>query len=95
MCRCVCVLSCFNHVRLAATPWTVSREAPLSMGFSRPEYWSGLPCPLPGDLPNPGIKPMSLMSSALAGRFFTTSATWGAPYDVSTHISRHMEMKVP
>ena len=46
------------------------------MGFSRQEYWSGLPCPLPGDLPNPGIKPVSLMSPALAGEFFTTSATW-------------------
>ena len=47
--------------------------------FSRHKYWSGLPCPLPGDLPNPGIKPTSLMSSALTGRFFTASATWEAP----------------
>ena len=46
------------------------------MGFSRQGYWSGLPCPSPGALPNPGIKPTSLMSPALAGRFFTTSATW-------------------
>ncbi|ELR59872.1 hypothetical protein M91_19863, partial [Bos mutus] len=49
-------------------------QAPLSMGFSRQEYWSGLPYPPPGDLPNPRIKPMSLMSPALAGGFFTTSA---------------------
>ena len=49
---------------------------PLSMGFSRQEYWSGLPCPPPGDLPNPGIEPVSLMCPSLAGRFFTTSATW-------------------
>ena len=48
-------------------------------GFSRQEYWSGLPCPPPGDLPNPGIEPMSLMSPALAGQFFTTRMTWGAP----------------
>ena len=61
---------------LFVTPWTVARQAPLSMEFSRQEYWSGLPCPRPGDLPNPGIEPMSLLSPALAGGFFTTSATW-------------------
>ena len=66
---CVKLLS---HIHLFATPWTVARQAPLSMGFSREEYWSGLPCPPPGDLPDPGIKSMSLMSPALAGRFFTT-----------------------
>ena len=53
-------------------------QAPLSMGYSGQEYWSGLPCPPPGDLPNPGIKPATLMSPALAGQFFTTSATWEA-----------------
>ena len=53
-------------------------QGPLSMGFSRQEYWSGLPFPSPGDLPNSGIKPVSLMSPALAGRFFTTSAAWKA-----------------
>ena len=58
------------------TPWTLARQAALSMGFSRHEYWSVLLCPPPGDLPDPAIKPMSLMSPALAGRFFTTSATW-------------------
>ena len=55
------------------------RQAPLSMGFSRQEYWSGLPCPPPGDLGNPGIEPTSLLFPALAGGFFTTSATWEAP----------------
>ena len=63
LCVCVCVCVCvksLSRVRLFATPWTVARQAPLSMGFSRPEYWSGLPCPPPGDLPNPGIKPTSL-----------------------------------
>ena len=64
-----CRLSCFSHVQLFGTLWTIVRQAPLSI------YWSGLPCPAPGDLPDPGIKPMSLMSPALAVRFFTTSAT--------------------
>ena len=73
---CVCMLSCFSRVQHFATPLTRAREAPLSMGFSRQEYWSGLPCPPPGDLSNPGIEPIS---PALAGGFFTTSATWEAP----------------
>ena len=59
-------------------PWTVALQAPLSMGFSRQEYWSGLPCPPSDDLPNPGIEPMSLVSPELASRFFTTSTTWAA-----------------
>ena len=54
-----------SHVRLFATLWTVARQAPLSMGFSRKEYWSGLPCPPPGDLPNPGVKSASPESPAL------------------------------
>ena len=73
---CACVLSHFSHVRLFVILWTVACQAPLFMGFSRKEYWSGLPCPPPGDLPNPGIEPASLMSSELAGGFFTTSITW-------------------
>ena len=73
-----CELCQFNHARLFATLWTVACQAPLSMGFSRQEYWSGLPCSLPEDLPNPEIQPASLMSPALAGRFFTTSAMWEA-----------------
>ena len=60
------------------TPWTVDYQTPLSVGFSRQEYWSGLPCPSPGDLPNPGIEPTSLMSPSLAGGFFTASTTWEA-----------------
>ena len=52
-------IAMLSHVQLFTTPWTVARQAPLSMGFSRQEYWSGLPCPPPGDLPNPGIKPRS------------------------------------
>ena len=54
-----------------AAPWTAAPQAPPSMGFSRQEYWSGLPCPSPGDLPDPGIELMSPMSPALAGGFFT------------------------
>ena len=75
----VCMLSCFSHVQLFATLWTVTCQAPLSTGFSKQEYWSGLPCPPPpGDLPDPGIEPASLTSPELAGRFFTTNATWEA-----------------
>ena len=62
----------------SATLWTIALQAPLSMGFSRQEYWSGLPYPPPGDLPDPGIEPVSLISLALAGGFFTTSTTWEA-----------------
>ena len=70
--RNVRMLRRFSCVRLFVTPWTVAHQAPLSTGFFRQEYWSGLPCPPPGDLPDPGIKPVSLMSPALAGVFFTT-----------------------
>ena len=76
---CACVLSCFSYVRLTVTPWTVAHQTALSKGFSRQEYWSVLLFPSPGDLPNPGIETASLASPALAGRFFTTSATWEVP----------------
>ena len=68
-CVCVCVLS---YVQLFATPGTVAHHAPLSMKISRQEYWSELPFPTPGSLTNPGIKPVFLVSPALAGKFFTT-----------------------
>ena len=58
---------------------TVAFQAPLSMGFYRQEYWGGLSFPSPQDLPDPGIEPVTLASPELAGRFFTTSATWEAP----------------
>ena len=61
-----------------ATPWTVARQTPLFMGFSRQEYWSGLPFPSPRDLPDPGIKYASVTSPALASGFLTASATWEA-----------------
>ena len=73
------VLSRFSRVQLFATLWTTAHQAPLSMEFSRQEYWSGLLCPSPGDLPDPGIKSASLISHALAGGFFfTTSGMWEA-----------------
>ena len=79
----LCVLSHFSRVRLLATLWTVAHQAPLSLGFSRQEYWSGLPFPTPGDLLDPGIESLSLMSPVLADGFFPTSATWEAriPYE--------------
>ena len=70
------MLSLFSHVQLVVTLWTVAFQASLSMGFSRQEYWSELPCPPPGDLPEAGIEPASPASPALADRFITTSTTW-------------------
>ena len=72
------MVSHFSCVRLFATLWTVARQAPMSMGFSRQECWRELPCPPPGDLSNPGIEPASLTSPASASGFFTTCATWEA-----------------
>ena len=67
-----------SDLRLFVTPWTIALQAPLSMGVSRQEYWRGLPFPPPGDLPDPGIKPASLVSPASAGGFFPTSTSWEA-----------------
>ena len=66
------MLSCFNCVQLFATPWAVALQAPLSMGLSWQEYWSGFPFPPPGDLPNSGIEPASPEAPILTGEFFTT-----------------------
>ena len=71
----VCMLSHFCRVQLFATLWTVAHQAPLSMGFSRQEYWSGLLCPPPGDLPDQGIESWSPASPTLANVFFITSTT--------------------
>ena len=65
----------------SVTLQTVARQAPLSIVFSRQEYQGALPCPPPGDLPDPGTEPSSLMSPALASGFFTTSATWETPFE--------------
>jgi len=77
-CSHACVLSHFSCVWLCTRLLTVACQAPLSMGFSRQEYWSGFLCPPPGHLHYPGFKPASLTSPALAGRSFTTSTTWKA-----------------
>jgi len=73
-----CVLSHFSHAQLFETPWTVVCQAPLSMGILQAKYWSGLQCPPQGDLSDPGIETMSLMSPVLAGEIFATCATWEA-----------------
>ena len=93
MCTFVCVLSHFSCVWLFVTLWTVTHPAPLSMGFSGQEYWSGLPPPSPGDLPQPGIEPVALGSLALAGWFFTTSAnfSWGSEALFLAHL--HLKNK--
>ena len=75
LCVCACPLS---HVRPSATPWTVACQAPLSVEFSRQEYWSGLPFPTLGNLPDPGIESIFLVSPALACRFLTIGTTWEA-----------------
>ena len=69
------MVSRFSHVQLFVMLWTVAHQASLSIGFPSQEYWNGLPYPSPGDLPDPGIEPMS---PALAGGFFTTSVIWEA-----------------
>ena len=78
-CMCMRPKSHPSYLALLQHYGTIAHQAPLSMGFSRQEWWIGLPCPPPGDLPNPGIEPESLMSPALAGVFFTISVTWEAP----------------
>ena len=86
---CVCVFSYFSRVCLFGTLWTVACQAPLPVGFSRQEYWGELPCPLPGDLPDAGMEPVSLTSPALVGRFFITSATC----EMSTEVGFRMFTK--
>ena len=79
---CVCMLSHFSLVQLFVTLWIIAHQAPLFTGFFRQEYLSGLPCPAPGDLPNPGIEPTSLMALSLAGGFFSISATCKDPLHI-------------
>ena len=84
------VLAMFLYVRcmyaqscpICETPWTVACQTPLSMGFPRQEYWSGLQFSSPGDLPDPGLKPISPATPIFAGRFFSTSTTWEVPVAV-------------
>ena len=77
-----------RSIRLFATPRTVAHQAPPSMGFSRQEYWSGVPFPSPGHLPNPGIEPTSHYVSCTASRFFTTSTTWETQLFVHERIQK-------
>ena len=77
---CICVLSRFSCVQFFVTPWTVAHQAPFSMGFSRQEYGSGLPCPPPGDLSDPGIEPESFMLPALPGGCFTPAPPGKPPF---------------
>ena len=99
MCVCVCTrVHGLSHVRFFAVPWTVAHQTPLSMGFPRQEYWSGLPFPTLGDLPHPGIELTSLVSSALAGGFFTTAPPgkpqWKASFTLLLHICVFIEYTV-
>ena len=75
VCACACTLT-LSYVWFFANPWTVACQAPLCLGFSRQEYWSWLPFPTPGNLPDPEIETPSLVSPAQAGRFFTTVPLW-------------------
>ena len=77
------VLSHFSHIHLSVTLWTEACRASLSVGLSRQEYWSGLPWPPPGDLPNPGIKPTSLKSPELQVDSLPVSH-WGSPWTQDT-----------
>ena len=78
VCVCVCVCQVTLVLSDSVIPWTVTLQASMSMGFSRQECWSGLPCPPSEDLPNPGIEPAFPVSPALAGGLFTASTTWEA-----------------
>ena len=94
-CVCVCVCVCvyahlLSHVWFFEIPWTVARQAPLPVEFSRQEYWSGLLSSSPEDLPDPGIKPMS---PSLAGRFFTTIyCLYILPIEKPTELSIHTQV---
>ena len=83
----MCAPPC-SRVWLFETPWTVAHQDPLSMEFSRQEYWSGLPFPTPGDLPNPRIEPTSFVPPALAGRIFNSCTTWAASKSLSSQNLR-------
>ena len=85
---CVCEYA-LSQVQLFETPWTVAHQVLLPMEFSRQAYWSGLPFPTPGDLPDPGIEPTSPVSSALAGGFFTTVPPGKPSYECSDMQLKH------
>ena len=86
--RLLLLLSRFRHVQLCVTPWTVAHQAPLSMEFSRQKYWSGLPHPPPGDLPNPGIEPKSFVLQADS----IPLSHQGSPMYMYTYMNMYMCM---
>ena len=89
---CACVLSRFSHIRLFVALWTVAHQAPLFMGFLRQEYWSGSPCPPPGDLPDPGST-LALNVSCIDRQIFHTSTTWETQLIMrSSHFGRHVHL---
>ena len=92
----VCVLSSFSHVQFFVTLGTLASQAPLSMGFSRQEYWSGLSFPPPGDLPNPGIQPLSLNISCVGRRILTTRTTFliAAIFFLRSPLSKTLSYRV-
>ena len=84
-----CMHACMlNYVWFFATPWTPAQQAPLSMGFSRQDYWSRLSFPPPGDLPNPGIEPMSPASPSLQANLYLW-ATWASKVTLKEMITNH------
>ena len=93
ICESWCVPACWvaSVVQLSATPWTVAHQTPLSMGFSRQEYWSGLPCPPPGALPSPRMKPMSPGSSALQADSVPLSHQ-GSPMNHGSHLQNYLNL---
>ena len=98
MCVCVHVHMrawSFSHVRLFVILWTVAYQVPLSMGFSRQDYWSGLPCPPPGDLPNPSTESISLMSPAWADGFFTSEPPGKSFLTLSKYNAHSLQFMTP
>ena len=91
VCVCVCVYACaLSHIRFFVMPQTVAQQFLQSMGFSRQEYWSGLPFPFLGGLPDPRIEPKSLVSPALAGRFFIIAATQKAHSKDTSTVTQYL-----
>ena len=88
-CMCGYVLGHCSRVRLFVTLWTTAHQAPPSMGSSRQEYWSGLPCPPPGDLPDPGIEPLSLTSLLWQAGSFTTVTSWEGSVYITANSHTH------
>ena len=93
MSTCVCILSRFGRVWLFVMLWTLALQALLSMGFSRQEYWSGLPCPLPGDLSDPGIEPGSPVCCTLQANSLPLSP-WGSHIYVKIYLNHFVQQKL-